>query len=174
MHCAATAGLPWIALRPCGFVFRNLEGTIRCHQRNQSHGQSAVAPDAKRVVCPQRRRHPWTGAYCSVALSKVMGDERVPLRQIVVLAAGHVVRFLVHFPSHATSAHALLLRSGDACSEGSADVPLDALLAMKSTCKFITSTVTPSLPQLLPKVTSNKSYQLRIFSLFWPAPSCRP
>ena len=84
-------------------------------------------------------------AALSAALPKVIGDERVPLRRIGALAAGHVVRVLVHFPLHAAAAHTLLLKLGDACCEGSADVRLNALLAMKSTCKFVTSAITPSL-----------------------------
>jgi hypothetical protein len=64
-----------------------------------------------------------------------MGDERVPLRQIGSVAAGYVIRVLVHFSAHSAAVHALLLKLGDACCEGSTDVRLNALLAMKSTCK---------------------------------------
>lgn len=106
-------------------------------------------------------------AACAAALPKVMGDERVPLRQIGALAAGHLIRLLVHFHAHAAAAHALLLKLGDACCEGSADVRLDALLAMKSTCKFITSAITPSLPDLLPKVTFINAFCLAFCHSFF-------
>jgi hypothetical protein len=110
-------------------------------------------------------------ATCASALHKVMGDERIPLRQVGALAVGHIIRVLVHFQVHSAVVHLLLMRLGDACCEVSSDVRLDALIAMKSTCKFITSAISPSLPELLPKVT--RTFFLKIISdCHVASPSC--
>jgi hypothetical protein len=141
-----------------------------------SHTAKELSLQMQSASCPHKDDAALGQAFaaCAAALPKVMGDERVPLRQIGALAAGHVIRVLVHFHAHAAAAHTLLLRLGDACGEGSADVRLDALLAMKATCKFITSAISPSLPELLPKVISLDLALTIIFSYLFLAPSSRP